>query len=234
MTRKLWSPTRVVAVVVIGCWAGLFWFLWLGGRSALFVGPRTAWVVPAGAVILTVAAVGRLVSARVDHIDAVRRTEVSTAILLLLPVAVTLALPPTALGSFAATRRSSFAGGELAPSVKEILNGDLTFQTVGGARSPEARAALRERTGEPLTLEGFVTHLDDAPADGFTLSRFVITCCVADALAVHVPVEGDDSMLEDDDWVRVSGTLMAHHGPVVLHADAVVPIERPDHPYLRQ
>ena len=45
-------------------WAGLFWFLFVTGRTSLYLSTRTSWLVPTGAAILTVAAIGRLATAR--------------------------------------------------------------------------------------------------------------------------------------------------------------------------
>ena len=58
------SPARILAGTVLAAWAGLFWFLLLSDRTPLYLSSRTAWVVPVGGAILTLAALGRLATAR--------------------------------------------------------------------------------------------------------------------------------------------------------------------------
>jgi hypothetical protein len=47
--------TRVLRGVGLLAWAVFFDYLWLSGRSADYVGPRTTWVVVFGAITLTAA-----------------------------------------------------------------------------------------------------------------------------------------------------------------------------------
>ena len=67
--KRHWSPARVGAGLVIGAWAALFWFVWAAGRTSLYLSTRTAWLIPMGAILMTVAAVGRLASARVERTE---------------------------------------------------------------------------------------------------------------------------------------------------------------------
>ena len=60
-----WSSSRVATGLVLGAWAGLFWFLLATERWSLYLSTRTFWVVPTGAILLTIATVGRLATARV-------------------------------------------------------------------------------------------------------------------------------------------------------------------------
>ena len=46
---------RIVRGTALLAWAAFFDWLWLSGRSGDYVGPRTAWVVPFGGIVLTVA-----------------------------------------------------------------------------------------------------------------------------------------------------------------------------------
>ena len=74
---------------------------------------------------------------------------------------------------------------------------------------------------------------DGAPADEFTLTRFLISCCVADALSVEVRVVGaPPGRFKKDDWVRVTGALYPLNNEVVVDATEVVEVPRPQEPYL--
>ena len=79
----------------MGAWAGLFWFLWLAGRTSLYLSSRTAWLVPLGAV---------LASARAPRAARHRRgcgdteplgsRETWMLGMIVLPVVLLLTLPP--------------------------------------------------------------------------------------------------------------------------------------------
>ena len=176
--KRHWSPARIGAGLVIGAWAGLFWFVWAAGRTSLYLSTRTAWLIPMGAILMTIAAVGRLASAR-------------------------------------------------------IVSGPIDFVDIAAARSVKTAAAdLRARAGERVTMDGFVT-VDEGDTDRFQLTRFVITCCVADATISYVTVvDAPPGQVANDDWVRVTGTIYPLGSDILVDAETVVPIPPPDDPYL--
>ena len=234
MRRQLWSSTRVLAALVLGGWAGFFWWLWLSGRYYLFVGARTSWVVPTGAICLTIAAAGRFATSRVQRTKPLRGRQALLAWVLLLPAVTTLALPPATLGAPAAASRGNFADAGIRVSPEEIASGELTLLKIAAGQSSDSRyKALLARSGETATLIGFVTMGSKAPPHGFELNRFVISCCVADALVIRLPVEGLGAGLDEDDWVQVTGQLAVLRDKVTLKAVEVKEIETPAHPYIR-
>ncbi len=228
-----WSPLRVAAALALLAWAGLFWFLLLSGRTSLYLSSRTAWVVPVGAIVLTLAAGGRLLTARSDRPEPVSRRATFGIAFILVPVAAILALPPTALGSYAASRRSlsaGFAGG--GPDL--AAGGQVTLASVAAAGwSDEARTALVRRAGSRVSFDGFVATRGGQPADEFLLTRFIVSCCVADALSVQVRVVGaPPGRFAEDDWVRVEGAFYPVGREVIVDASRITPIDQPDDPYL--
>jgi putative membrane protein len=231
-----WSPSRVATGLALAAWAILFLVLLLTGRSSLYLSSRTAWVVPVGAVLLSVAATGRLVSARMtaDSPEDTLEARHSVGLLvLILPVVLILALPPTTLGSFAAARRSSIgAVGFVAP--EEIAEGRLTLTRVAaGLRSPDGSRALLRRAGAEVSFVGFVSRDKGMGADEFVLTRFLVSCCVADALTVRVRVvDVPPGVFSIDEWVRVRGTLYPLSSEVLVDAASVERVTRPDDPYL--
>jgi uncharacterized repeat protein (TIGR03943 family) len=229
-----WSPSRILTGLVIAAWGSTFWFLLLSGRSRLYLSPRTDWVVPVGALLLTIAALGRLASARVSSPGPLATKEIWGLGVILFPVAVVLALPPTSLGSFAASKRSSFAGAAFVASAEEVATGKLSLvDIVGAMRSQEASKALARRAGERVSFVGFVARDQSMPADEFLLTRFVVSCCVADALSVQVRVVGaPPGRFSTDQWVRVSGSFFPLGEQSVVQASEVERVARPKHPYL--
>jgi uncharacterized repeat protein (TIGR03943 family) len=230
---RTWSPLRLATAAVLAAWAALFWFLLISGRTSLFLSPRTAWVVPVGAVLLTIGVVGRLATARTPREEAVRSGTAWAVGFIALPVVLILAMPPVALGSYAASRRplaSGFVTG--APNV--AVGERITLAAVAaGVWSDDAREALADRAGSSVTFEGIVTHREGQPADEFVLTRFIVSCCVADALSVQVRVVGaPPGKFAEDQWVRVVGSFYPVGRENVVDASSITPIPRPEEPYL--
>jgi uncharacterized repeat protein (TIGR03943 family) len=233
--ERRWSPARVTAAGTLAAWAALFWWLLATGRTSLYLSSRTDWVVPLGAALLSIAALGRLASARAVRPEPFTERAALGSVLIVLPVVIVLALPPAALGSFAAGRRESLVGaGGFGSSRENIARGDLSLFDVAGAfRSDAAMRALVARAGSDVSFLGFVDRAEGMPADEFLLTRFLITCCTADALSVQVRVVGaPPGRFERDDWVRVEGSLYPLGDEVIVDAVRVDAVARPERPYL--
>jgi len=228
------SPSRVLDCLALGSWAAVFWFLLIADRTSLFLSTRTAWVVPTGAILLTVGLIGRLLSLRSEEPKPITARSAWGIGLIVLPVITVLALPPASLGSYAASRRSTFSSGGTVASAEEIASGDLSLLDVaGGLRSRDGVAALADRAGENVDFTGFVTRDPGAPADEFVLTRFLVSCCVADALSVNVRVVGaPPGRFKADEWVRVSGRFYPLGRDVIVDSTDIVVVERPKRPYL--
>jgi putative membrane protein len=227
------SARRIATGFVLAMWAASFWWLLLTDRSSLYLSNRTSWVIPLGAVLMTVAAVGRFASARSPHPEPVRPSDLWGLALLVVPVVVLTASPVTSLGSFAVDRRASFASAFVSSS-EDISTGDLSLADVAGAtRVPELMNALVGRAGSEVSFVGFVDRDPDMPADEFMLTRFMISCCVADALTVQVRVtSAPPGEFQPDDWVRVTGALYPVEREVIVDATDVEAVPRPEDPYL--
>lgn len=228
------SPNRLAGAAVLGAWAVLFWWLLLTGRQNLYLSTRTQWVVPVGAALLTLAALGRLLTARTHERESVGRREAWIMGAVVAPVVLMMALPPATLGQFSAGKRSSFASAGVATSAADIGSGELTLVDVAaGQTTPEGEVALAARAGEGVDFVGFVTRYDDTAADEIFLTRYVVTCCVADATIAQVRVVNvTPGAFEPNDWVEVTGTIYPIGREVIVNASSVVGVERPERPYL--
>ncbi|MEX2274842.1 MAG: TIGR03943 family protein [Actinomycetota bacterium] len=229
-----WSAYRVATGLVLAAWATTFWFLLLAGRSTLYLSSRTAWVVPVGAVLLTLAAAGRLATAREQDPTSLGRRQSWLLGLLLVPVVLILVLPPSTLTSFAADRRGSAASAGYTAPAADIASGPLTLLDVAGAQtSKDGQRALAARAGEQVAFPGFVTREPDTPADEFLLTRFIVSCCVADATVAQVRIVNvQPGVWADDQWVSVTGTMYPLGREVLVDASRVAAIEEPSPAYL--
>jgi putative membrane protein len=91
--------------------------------------------------------------------------------------------------------------------------------------------------GQPADVIGFVYKEPDYPDEHFMVARFTVSCCVADASAIAMPVQYSGAgELEQGTWVRVSGIVEAQEfqgdtAPVIYQA-TVDAVDTPEHPYL--
>ena len=229
-----WSPSRVATGVVLAAWAAFFWFLLVSGRWSLYLSTRTFWVVPTGAVLMTIAAVGRLATARVIRPEPLPSATSWTLGVVALPVVLLMVLPPATLSGYALgapqlVRRVGRRRVDVGHHV-----GTISFIDVAAAQSSKTgMAALRSRAGEQVTLEGFVWHEDGATADEILLTRYVVTCCVADATSAQVRVVNvPPGRFKPDDWVSVTGRIYPLGSEILVDASDVHSIPQPEQPYL--
>jgi uncharacterized repeat protein (TIGR03943 family) len=168
------------------------------------------------------------------------------ALIVALPVILGLLVTPKPLGSAALANRdvtlsmneSALPVGlrtrEKAAVDKNIMDWWHDFR--------KSATAGEELIGQPVRASGFVFRDEQFGSDHFLLTRFVVSCCVADANVLGLLVDptaialGTGSELVDDQWVEVQGIFVAStvdgwHMPVVV-AEQIAPIEVPDQPYL--
>ena len=91
--------------------------------------------------------------------------------------------------------------------------------------------------GQKVNVDGFVVYADDLPETYFTLTRFVITCCAADAYPVGLPVKLNQSrtVYRPDQWFNVKGQMITEtlngQRQLVIAATTLKPISEPKNPY---
>ncbi|HHY54914.1 MAG TPA: TIGR03943 family protein [Chloroflexi bacterium] len=163
--------------------------------------------------------------------------------LVLLPVVLGVLVPPQPLGAAAIGNReiavSSQPRNVLPAAVRAAAQKDATDRNLLdwlNAFSASSNAA-QEFAGQPVDVIGFVYHDERLADDQVLISRFIVSCCVADANVVTMVVRWPDAAtLENDAWVRVQGVLEpgAFNGaplPVVA-AQSITPVAMPEQPYL--
>jgi uncharacterized repeat protein (TIGR03943 family) len=234
-TAQRWSAARVGTAMALGAWAILFWTLLVTGRTYLYLSSRTAWLVPMGAAIMTVAALGRLATARTARPEPLEPRAAWMLGAISVPVVLILALPPTTLGTYSVGKRATFGGSAIGATARDVT-GPLDFVDIGAAQSfPTAMRQLESRAGEPITLEGFVTKEASAPPDEILLTRYIVTCCVADATIAQVRIVGlPPGDYQSDQWLQVTGNVYPVGREVLVDASggSAAPIPVPEQPYL--
>jgi putative membrane protein len=159
--------------------------------------------------------------------------------ILAIPLVLGLAVPARPLGASAISNRgiglsapdrpgSVTVAQRAATGPKNVLDWLREF-----ARDADPAAF----TGQAVDVTGFVYRDPRNGANEFWVSRFTISCCVADASAIGLLVQTDQAgELKNDKWVRVTGKLgvgeFAGEKIPVIVPDKVEPVGQPENPYL--
>ncbi len=123
--------------------------------------------------------------------------------LLYAPVIVMLLVPPPALGSYAAARGGAAVRKPTSTSFAPLPAGDPAPVKVSDYAVRATWDHGRTLAGRRVELTGFVT----VTADGsWYLTRMLITCCAADALAYEVKIDGASRTYPANTWLTVVGT----------------------------
>lgn len=96
---------------------------------------------------------------------------------------------------------------------------------------------ISEFEGEPVDLIGFVYQEPSLGENQFLVSRFTLSCCVADAFAIGVRVESEEAQdWESNQWVHLIGRISVQENDgspeAVVIPLRMVEIEPPPQPYL--
>jgi uncharacterized repeat protein (TIGR03943 family) len=171
-----------------------------------------------------------------DHAGASR-----IAWLLVAPILAIAVVVPGPLGAFTANRAAATLppppGADFGPLPPPTVPGgpvDLSLKEFVGRAVYQQGRSLR---GVPVRLVGFATP--DARGEGFLLTRFVLTCCAADARPLRVAIRGlAPPWPATDTWLEVTGTwrpdrrTAEDERPAILDATQQRPIPAPANPYL--
>ncbi len=105
------------------------------------------------------------------------------------------------------------------------------IRTLNVYPEPEAYA------GQAVKVSGFATHIPGWPDNIFMITRFVLTCCAADAYPVGLPVElppGTDRP-KPDTWLEVTGSMttqtLDNKRQLVIGEATLTEIPEPRTPY---
>jgi uncharacterized repeat protein (TIGR03943 family) len=242
--------------VVFAIWTGFLIYLLASQRYMAFLRPEFALLLAVAhfvAMGFMLAAMIRPTTSQMD-VSAILR-----ALVLLVPVLYSMAMPDTMLGSQAFKKR--FIGTN---NVAISWQAPLTLSPQGSENKPDVAAPLealestaenapQERTilqiflnpnlykGERVIFTGMILHDDQLkPHFGgkdMAVFRFLVNCCAADALPLAIAVDSDKTdVFTNDQWVQVDGIfdLQQINGksvPVVLMPQ-IKPVKAPAVPYL--
>ncbi|MFN8459557.1 MAG: TIGR03943 family protein [Anaerolineae bacterium] len=230
---------KAVALMVMGLF--LYWKIY-NGTLLYYISERFAWLTLLAAIGFIIVGASYRYRATTDQHDH-QHGNLSWGGLLLvaLPVILGLLVPPKPLGAAAMSNREFEVGSVASASVpktsqiisrpagdKNVLDWLIDFRL---AKDPAAF------TNQEAQVIGFVYRDDRFGQDSFMVSRFVISCCAADATPMGLMVRWPESTgLVSDAWVEVKGRFQPGEfdgEPMpFLIAETVTPTKVPEQPYL--
>jgi uncharacterized repeat protein (TIGR03943 family) len=222
-----WS--RIARGLALAAWGGFFVYLLASGRATTYIGPKTAWVVTVGALLLPLLALAYLAGAR-GHARTPSNRELGSLGLLVAPIILAIMVPAPSLGALAVANKRGHNG----PPQGAPVDGRIRLYEIAWAGESARYAANNEiKPGQAVDFVGFVSK-PSSRGGPLELSRFFVTCCAADAVAYSIKVKPPAGApgFGDDTWVRVRGKLAGRPGTdLTVAATAIDEVDQPANPY---
>jgi len=219
----------------------------VSGRLLFYINPRFAWLTWVAAILLALIAYAFQHATRDEpqhdghqhdeHQHAGENLWIGLA-LVALPLLLGILVPPKPLGAQAVSVREVNTDGLGLEGNEKTLTTDTAQRNIlDWLRAFNAADDPAAFSGQTARVVGFVFRDESYAADQFMVSRFVLSCCVADATVLGLIVAWPDSAgLPTDTWVEVEGTFQPGRfdgrTTPILVADRVAHTSAPDQPYL--
>lgn len=212
--------------------------LLLGGGFQKYINTELEWLIVLAAVLLILLAI----AAVWEGFRLLRGEEsghshgsLVSLVILALPLLLAALSPEVPLGADAARGRLSTS---VQPGGFATLQRDpLDYHILDWLRAFAREADLERFAGQEANLLGFVYRELDYPDDLFLLARITLSCCVADASAVGLPVRYPQAAeLPTDQWLQLRGRfqmgIFANERMPILQVEEITWVEPPEQPYL--
>lgn len=234
-------------VCAIASWGILMLRYWHTGKLSLLIHRDYFWLVISGGISLSILSSLKaldLLRKRPNNIPDVRHITLFppgfSSALLLSTAILGLAIAPRAFASQTAIQRG----------VTEVLQATRSQpQAFRASIRPEERSLIDwvrtlnvypepdAYSGQKVKVQGFVINPSGLPPQYLLLSRFVITCCAADAYPVGLLVKlpSNHQVYSQDSWLEVEGEMITQEvqnkRQLTIQASSLKPIPEPQNPY---
>jgi uncharacterized repeat protein (TIGR03943 family) len=242
--------------IVFAIWTGFLIYLLASQRYMAFLRPEFGLLLAVAHFVAMGFMLAAMIRPKTSQMDV---PAILRALVLLVPVLYSMAMPDTMLGSQAFKKR--FIGpnnGAISRQGPPMLSSQGSENNPGVTALPKESEGIaeeepRERTileiflnpnfynGQRVIVTGMILR-DDQLKPHFggrdtAVYRFLINCCAADALPLAIALDSDQAgAFANDQWVQVDGIfdLQQINGkPVPMVSQArIKPVEAPAVPYL--
>ncbi|WP_448527744.1 TIGR03943 family putative permease subunit [Parathermosynechococcus lividus] len=245
IARRRWLMQEWLTVLAIFLWAMVFLSYWLQGRLGLLIHPNYfALAIAAGFLLLAVSGwqswrLWRGATAPMQHVTLL--PPAWTLAILIVAAVISLLITPRPFNSDTAIHRGLDEGLTVtrnSPATFRLNQRPEDRTLIDWVRTLDVYPEPDAYAGLPAKIDGFAVHSRQLPDNYLTLTRFVITCCAADAYPVGLPVKLPQprQAYPQDQWFRVEGQMatetLGERRQLVLVATTITPIPEPDNPFM--
>ena len=248
MTAKLKAMGRynwqewLKSILLLGM-AFYFFALIFTGKLSNYINLRFAWLSYVAVVVFLLLALWnsyRLITgrySRLSHSNAHLGLSWAGIAVMSLPLLFAILLPSEPLGADAVSGSISLKPISGVSAEARYNLPPLERNVLDWLRAFDEAANPTELNGLPVNIVAFVYREAGMDDNQFMAARFTLSCCVADAMAIGMPVHAENAEnFADGQWVQIQGTLQAgeFRGATVpiLIPSSIEAIEPPENPYL--
>lgn len=240
MITKFDSKEIAKAALLLGL-AAYFAYNIVSGNVTNYINARFIWLSYLAAAILALfGIISAYVAMQPRDGAALRENHINTRwgflAIAAFPLLIGVLLPSRPLGAEAVNGSISLSvgsfgvaqAGQKDPLQRNVLDWLRVFSQTATASNFDQQAA---------DVIGFIYREPTFPPDHFMVARFTVSCCVADAGAIGMPVYWPDAeQFADGEWVQVRGLFQAgvfrDTTMPILQAETIALVAEPEHPYL--
>jgi len=245
IARRRWLMQEWLTVLALFLWAMVFLSYWLQGQLGLLIHPNYfALAIAAGFLLLAVSGwqswrLWRGATAPMQHVTLL--PPAWTLAILIVAAVISLLITPRPFNSDTAIHRGLDEGLTVtrnSPATFRLNQRSEDRTLIDWVRTLDVYPEPDAYAGLPAKIDGFAVHSRQLPDNYLTLTRFVITCCAADAYPVGLPVKLPQprQAYPQDQWFRVEGQMatenLGERRQLVLVATTITPIPEPDNPFM--
>jgi uncharacterized repeat protein (TIGR03943 family) len=240
-----WRQLEWLDVLALGLWGVLLLKYWLSGRLGLLIHPHYfGLAIAAGFALLLVASLQAIrlwqqtPSPGLRHITLFPPGWMSGV--LLIAAIVGLLITPRPFGGDTAIQRGltdNFTVTRSRPQAFRTSQKSEDRSLIDWIRLLDVYPEPDAYQGQKAKVQGFVVHAPDLPENYLKLTRFVITCCAADAYPIGLPVrlQGNRQTFPADHWFEVTGEMRTEtlegKRQLVIQASGLKSIKEPANPF---
>ena len=239
-----WFRQRWLDVLVLGAWSLTFFRYWITGKLFLLLHPDYMWLANGAAIVLLGMAIFKLTQKRQKVQAPPSHTTLlppQLSSLILLGVAILgFIYTPRAFASETAIQRGvadtlTMTRSQPQRFMRQASSEERTIidwiRTLNVYPEPDAY------TDQAVSVSGFVIHPQEWPEEYLMISRFVLTCCAADAYPVGLPVQLAVSRqaYAPDSWLQIEGKMLTAtingQRQLTIEPTTIETIPEPRNPY---
>jgi len=241
-------------ILALAAWGILLLKYWLKGELNLLIHPNYFWLsVVTGLALLLLAAWRMFQLLNQARKQASRKIQVMpvaqhisllppgwSSALLIATAILGLVVTPKVFNSQTAFQRGiseAMTMTRAQPQAFRTINNPAERSLIDWVRTLNVYPEPDAYTGQQVKVKGFAIHPQDMDTKYLLISRFVITCCAADAYPVGLPVKltKDRSVYPADKWFEVEGKMITENlkgkRQLTIEASSLKEVSKPANPY---